>query len=30
VPQGITSGDEVPVVITQGGTRSNTATIAVR
>ena len=30
VPQAVTPGDEVPVVITQGGAQSNTATIAVR
>ncbi len=30
VPAGITPGDAVPVVITQGGFRSNTTTIAVR
>ena len=30
VPAGITPGDAVPVVITQGSAQSNTATIAVR
>jgi uncharacterized protein (TIGR03437 family) len=30
VPAGVTPGDEVPVVITQGGAQSNTVTIAVR
>jgi len=30
VPQAVTPGDEVPVVITQGGAQSNTVTIAVR
>jgi len=30
VPQSVTPGDEVPVVITQGGAQSNTVTIAVR
>ncbi len=30
VPAGITPGDALPVVVTQGGFRSNTATVAVR
>ena len=30
VPAGITPGDAVPVVLTQGSSQSNTATIAVR
>lgn len=30
VPAGVTLGDALPVVLTQGGFRSNTATIAVR
>jgi len=30
VPQSVTPGDEVPVVLTQGGAQSNTVTIAVR
>jgi uncharacterized protein (TIGR03437 family) len=30
VPPGVSPGDQVPVVITQAGARSNTATIAVR